>query len=73
MPAIGHDHFDLASKLLVACHAGTFRLNDAEPDKPPAVLAGVIRSHGVDRTTFLVLQFDASIPKARNDPSREEE
>jgi len=49
-------HLDIASRLSVACHWGTFKLTDEPPDEPPERLAQELSAQYVDPRTFLVLR-----------------
>jgi len=48
-------HQDVASKLSVACHFGTFRLADEPITEPPALLAQELASRGIEENRFLTL------------------
>ena len=48
-------HIDIASRLSVACHWGTFRLTDEPLNEPPGVLARELSARRIDPQTFRAL------------------
>jgi N-acyl-phosphatidylethanolamine-hydrolysing phospholipase D len=48
-------HTDIASRLSVACHFGTFRLADEPITEPPALLAQELATRGIEPGKFLTL------------------
>ena len=48
-------HLDVASRLSVACHWGTFRLTDEPLNEPPQLLAQELRLQHIDQRSFRVL------------------
>lgn len=49
-------HIDIASRLSVACHWGTFRLTDEPLYEPPELLAQVLCARHIDPQAFLALR-----------------
>jgi N-acyl-phosphatidylethanolamine-hydrolysing phospholipase D len=60
-------HLDLAAKLSIGVHWGTFELTDESLDEPPRALAAARRDRGVADASFVTL----SIGETRRIPRRE--
>jgi N-acyl-phosphatidylethanolamine-hydrolysing phospholipase D len=48
-------HLDVASRVSVACHWGTFRLTDEPLNDPPQLLAQELRVQHIEPRSFRVL------------------
>ncbi|MHB1020845.1 MAG: MBL fold metallo-hydrolase [Acidobacteriaceae bacterium] len=54
-------HVDVASRLSIACHWGTFRLTDEPPNEPPALLAQELSARHMDLQSFRALRVGETI------------
>jgi N-acyl-phosphatidylethanolamine-hydrolysing phospholipase D len=54
-------HLDIASRLSVGCHWGTFRLTDEPLDEPPILLARELETQHLSDRSFLVLRVGETI------------
>ena len=62
-------HLDLAARLSIAMHFGTFRLTDEGIDQPQEALAIALRTQGADPATFRVSLFGETIRARLGTPS----
>jgi N-acyl-phosphatidylethanolamine-hydrolysing phospholipase D len=54
-------HFDLGSRLSVACHWATFRLTDEPPEEPPVLLAHEKEVRQIEPRTFVTMRIGERI------------
>lgn len=54
-------HIDLQSRLSIACHWGTFRMEDEPLDEPPVILRHELDDRCIEFTEFRVLRIGQSI------------
>lgn len=54
-------HIDVASRLSIACHWGTFRLTDEPTNEPPALLAQELSAQHLDPHSFRALRIGETI------------